>query len=312
MIKGQLVEIELAKSNNREYLIKNKIGITKGRLYILDYQKESKFCLLRIRIYSNGDEKNPILRDSLNSFISTLFNQMGVLKVSILTAEDTNVSVFLNMGFELEGIVTNSFIKDNIKEDELLLGLQSESFQNNNRISILRLKGAKIDLKVLTPEDSEGILNYYIRNKSYLKAFEPNRTEDFYTLEGQRNIIMESYKQYLNGTSLNMGIYKSGDFVGKIQLSNIVMGVFHNAIAGYSIDKEQQGKGYMKEALKLVVKYAFEEMELHRIEASTLVDNLKSQAVLKNCGFNMLGLNEKYLFINGQWRDHFTFYICNN
>ena len=53
---------------------------------------------------------------------------------------------------------------------------------------------------------------------------------------------------------------------------------------GYSIDKEEQGKGYMKEALSLVSKYAFEEMELHRLEASTLIENIKSQKVLKACG----------------------------
>ncbi len=64
----------------------------------------------------------------------------------------------------------------------------------------------------------------------------------------------------------------------------------------------------MKEALSLVLEYAFDELKLHRIEASTLVDNLRSQRVLKRCGFKKLGLNEKYLFINGKWRDHITFY----
>ena len=62
------------------------------------------------------------------------------------------------------------------------------------------------------------------------------------------------------------------------------MGVFKNAFIGYSLDEEQQGKGYMKEAVKLVVEYAFEELELHRIEATTLIDNEKSQRVLKALG----------------------------
>ncbi len=311
MIKGQLVEIELVKADKREYLIKNNFGITIGRIYILDYQKNSKFCLLRMRIYKSGSEGNSILRDTLNCFLSTLFNQMEILKVSILTTEDVETVIFLNSGFELEGIVKSSLIRDNMQEDELLLGLEAENFQNNSRINILRLKGKNVEMKVLTPEDSQGISEYYIRNKSYLQAFEPSRTESFYTLEGQRSMIMESYKQYLNGTSVNMGIYRSGNIIGKIQLSNIVMGVFRSAFAGYSIDQEEQGKGYMKEALNLIVKYAFEEMELHRIEASTLMDNFKSQGVLKGCGFKMLGLNEKYLFINGQWRDHYTFYLCS-
>jgi ribosomal-protein-alanine N-acetyltransferase len=108
---------------------------------------------------------------------------------------------------------------------------------------------------------------------------------------------------------VNCGIFKEDKLIGKIRLSNIVYGAFKSGIIGYSMDAEQQGKGYMKEALKLMLNYCFEEMDLHRIEASTLVDNIKSQSVLKGCGFTELGLNKNYLYINGGWRDHITFYI---
>ena len=64
----------------------------------------------------------------------------------------------------------------------------------------------------------------------------------------------------------------------------------------------------MKEALNLVIDYAFKEVDLHRIEASTLVDRKRSQGVLKGCNFKELGVNKKYLLIDGQWRDHITFY----
>ena len=96
--------------------------------------------------------------------------------------------------------------------------------------------------------------------------------------------------------------------IGKVKISNIVYGVFKSGIVGYSMDKDYQGKGYMKEALKLVLKYAKDELELHRLEASVLVDNERSKNVLIGCGFKEVGLNEKYLFINGAWRDHLTFY----
>ena len=74
------------------------------------------------------------------------------------------------------------------------------------------------------------------------------------------------------------------------------------------MDKDHQGNGYMKEAVNLVLEYIKNDLELHRVEASTLVDNVKSQSVLKSCGFEELGLNKKYLYINGDWRDHITFY----
>ena len=132
-----------------------------------------------------------------------------------------------------------------------------------------------------------------------------------YTLEIQKNIIQEGYRQFLNGTSMECGIFIKNKLIGIIKLSNIVYGIFKNGIIGYSIDKEQEGKGYMKEALMAVVEYAFKEMRLHRIEASALVENERSKGVLKACGFKELGVNEKYLFINGKWRDHITYYKTN-
>ena len=64
----------------------------------------------------------------------------------------------------------------------------------------------------------------------------------------------------------------------------------------------------MKEAVKLVLEYAKNYLDLHRLEASILTDNLRSKGVLLSCGFEEVGLNKNYLYINGAWRDHITFY----
>ena len=112
----------------------------------------------------------------------------------------------------------------------------------------------------------------------------------------------------MNGTGIDLGIYLDDKLIGKIKISNIVYGVFKSGIVGYSLDEEYQGNGYMTEALTLVLKYAEEELDLHRLEASVLTDNDRSRSVLIKCGFKEIGINEKYLFINGAWRDHITFY----
>lgn len=116
----------------------------------------------------------------------------------------------------------------------------------------------------------------------------------------------------MNGKSIPFGIYRNNKLIGKIQVSNIVLGIFRNAFIGYSIDEDQQGKGYMKEAINLVLDYAFTELKLHRIEASTLVNNKRSQSVLKACGFKEIGLSEKYLYINNMWQDHCIFSIVKD
>lgn len=308
MLKVPHVTIDPINVNKNEYIIRDNLGITLGRIFIVELSKENRYCNFRIKFYKSREGSYELLKQILETFCIPLFKDMNINKINVIADEEINIMPFTDLGFTLEGIISSSIVFNNIFRDELLFGVDYETFRNQNINKSLKIKGKNIDISVLTPSDAENLLDYYSRNKEYLKPFEPDRDESFYTLDYQRRNLIEGYKQFLNGDSINFGIYKSNEFIGKIQISNIVMGVFRSAFIGYSIDESEQGKGYMKEALNLVAKYAFEEMDLHRLEASTLIENLRSQGVLKSCGFKELGINEKYLFINGKWRDHITFY----
>lgn len=308
MIIDSNISIEQVKGSQSGYIIREGSGITIGRVFIIELLKENRYCLMRIKFYKTGEECSDFLKTALNMFLLSLFRNMNIYKVDVLADEEICIEPFIQLGFELEGIISNSMLSNNVFRDELIFGVDFDNFNIMNRDRMLVLRGRNIELRVLTPENTKAILDFYIKNKEYLKPFEPLREDGFYTLEAQRRTIIEGYKQYLNGTSVSMGIFKENRLIGKIRISNVVIGSFKSATIGYSVDEDEQGKGYMKEAVNLVLNYAFNEMGLHRIEASTLVDNVKSQRVLRSCGFKELGLNEKYLYINGQWRDHTTFY----
>jgi len=51
----------------------------------------------------------------------------------------------------------------------------------------------------------------------------------------------------------------------------------------------------------------FETVGLERIEAGTLVDNSRSQSLLRSVGFEDEGLARAYLQINGKRHDHLLF-----
>lgn len=298
--------IQLVSGSNDEYLIRDEMGISLGRVYIVELSRDNSYCSFRVKFYKNDEESYEYLKGAMNKMITTLFNSMDMEKINVLVAEDIKVSPFVSLGFELEGVITSSIGKGNNRKDELIFGIDKYTF-NNKVIRKTLLEGNKISLKVLTPEDAEQILEYYIKNKEHLEPYEPLREKEFYTIAFQRRTLVESYKQFLNGSAINFGIYKKDKLIGKIRLSNIVEGAFKNCFVGYSIDKDEQGYGYTKDALKLTVEYAFNDLNLHRVEASTLIDNVKSQKVLTSCGFNEIGLNKDYLYINGRWRDHITF-----
>jgi ribosomal-protein-alanine N-acetyltransferase len=95
-----------------------------------------------------------------------------------------------------------------------------------------------------------------------------------------------------------------GALVGVINLNGIVRGLFQNGFLGYYAFAPHTNRGYMGEALPLVLRLAFGRHRLHRVEANIQPDNLASIALVKRAGFRHEGYSPRYLKIGGRWRDH--------
>lgn len=310
MLQKQVVTITKKADSEKDYVIKDKDKIIVGRFSMINLDEENRNCSVKLNFYR--DNEYELLKETLKLIVQAVFKNMNINKVNIYTRDSINVSSFLDLGFILEGIFFNNIYYKGEYGNEISMGIVRSDYNECERINFIDLYSEDIELKLLTLEDAEALMEYYIRNKDHLRAFEPSRDSSFYTIDTQKELISESYRQFLSGTTVDMGIFKENNLIGKVKISNIVGGIFKNGIIGYSIDKDQQGKGYMKEAVKMALEYAFKELRLHRIEASALVENMRSRNVLKSCGFKELGLNESYLFIDGKWRDHITYYITSN
>ena len=310
MLQKHMVTITKKADSDKDYVIKDKDNIIIGRFSMNNLDEENRNCSVKLNFYRDNDYE--LLKETLKLIVQAVFKNRNINKVNIYTRDSINVSSFLDLGFILEGIFFDNIYSKGEYENEISMGIVRSDYNECERINFIDLYSEDIELKLLTLEDTEALLDYYVRNKEHLRAFEPSRDSSFYTLETQKGLISESYRQFLSGTTVDMGIFKDNKLIGKVKISNIVGGIFKNGIIGYSIDKEEQGRGYMKKAVKMALEYAFKELRLHRIEASALVENMRSRNVLKACGFKELGLNEDYLFIDGKWRDHVTYYITSN
>lgn len=300
------VNIELIKGTLDDYIVKDKDKIVIGRFTITELDKENKKCNLKLKFYR--EDNYDLLKITLEAILKAVFKDKNTFKTNIVVSENINLKPFLDTGFTLEAIFTdNIFIKGSFY-DELSFGINRNEYLNAGRNNIVDIKGKNISIRNFTPDDAEELLEYYLRNKEHLREFEPVRDASFFTCETQKEILLESYRQLMTGSGSDLGIYIDNKLIGKAKISNIVYGVFKNGILGYSIDKEYEGRGYMKEAINLVLEYAKEYLDLHRIEASALTTNERSKGVLLACGFEEVGVNKKYLYINGKWSDHITFY----
>lgn len=309
MINNRLITMN--EVNEREYLIKDIEGITIGRVFIID--NDNKNAILKIRWYKKSDNIYGQVDQVLDVLLKNLIYTKDFCKVSIIVDQDLDCSAIIEKGFELEGVLKDSiYLKKNEYKSQFIFGITEQEYKKSHIKNKFCIKGHRIELRILTPSDSEQVLDYCIRNKKHLEYYEPSREERYYTLEVQKSYLIESYKAYLNGREVSFGIFKKGQLIGKLRITNIILGVLKSCNVGYSIDQREQGHGYMKEALNLALEYISDVLDLHRVEASTLLDNDKSQAVLKSCGFKELGINERYIYVNGEWRDHKIFYKVFN
>jgi ribosomal-protein-alanine N-acetyltransferase len=97
---------------------------------------------------------------------------------------------------------------------------------------------------------------------------------------------------------------EDGAIVGFLNVSEIVRGSLKSAFLGYGGVAEFARRGYMAEAMGLVLREAFTTLGLHRLEANIQPANTASIVLAKRAGFELEGFSPRYLKVGGRWRDH--------
>ena len=129
--------------------------------------------------------------------------------------------------------------------------------------------------------------------------------------EKARNAI-RTYNNYFDRTKTIIPwalAGKDGKVLGFVKLFSIQNR--SKAEIGYWLAKPQWGKGLMTEALEAIVAFGFGPLGLHRIYATTHVDNQASQRVLERVGFMKEGVLRKHCCLQGQWADSVIYGLLN-
>ncbi|WP_433244642.1 GNAT family N-acetyltransferase [Actinomadura nitritigenes] len=128
----------------------------------------------------------------------------------------------------------------------------------------------------------------------------------------------EQYQGYLaryaqpDEESVLICVRGSGAIAGVVNINSIIRGRFQSASIAYAAFAPTAGQGYMTEGLTLVVRYAFEQLQLHRLEAQIQPDNHASLKLVRKVGFRYEGCSPELLYIDGAWRDHERWAITNS
>jgi ribosomal-protein-alanine N-acetyltransferase len=169
-------------------------------------------------------------------------------------------------------------------------------------------------LRLAIPEDVPYILKYFTTNKDYFTPYYPQWSEGFFTEEYWQYQVETNFLEFINDASVRLFIYtldNPREIIGTANFNNIIRGVAHFCSLGYGLAENQQGKGYMTEALKAATQYVFQDLNMHRIVANYMPHNRRSANVLRRLGFVVEGYARDYLMINGKWEDHIITSLIN-
>jgi ribosomal-protein-alanine N-acetyltransferase len=146
-------------------------------------------------------------------------------------------------------------------------------------------------------------------SRDHLTPWEPQWGPDDLSRLAFRHRLKQYQRDLREDANYALFMFRDADqaLLGGITLSNVRRGVSQAASLGYWIGAHYAGRGYMTEAVRALLPYAFDVLRLHRIEAACLPQNAASIRVLEKNGFKSEGLARRYLKINGQWQDHLLF-----
>lgn len=170
----------------------------------------------------------------------------------------------------------------------------------------MKIEGSKINLRNLDKLDAASITEH-IQDKEISEfTYIPHP----YSLKDAYEFINHTAQVNDDKSGFHLGIEKkeNNQIIGGIGL-NTISHTHKKAELGYWISKIFWNKGYVTEAINLMVSYCFTKFDLVRIHAYVRPGNPASIKALEKCSFKEEGLLRKHQFQNGDHRDFYIYSI---
>lgn len=176
------------------------------------------------------------------------------------------------------------------------------------------LTGPRVTLRPLEVTDHEAWREVRIRCRDWLERWEPLPDPGSADPVADRDAFRarcgawERQRQF--DTAYGFGIFlDDGRFAGEVSLGSVLRGPFQSSFIGYWIDEAQAGNGYVPEAVALAIRFGFDTLGLHRMEAAIVPRNANSRRVAAKLGLRDEGVAQRFLQIRGAWEDHVRYAI---
>jgi ribosomal-protein-alanine N-acetyltransferase len=172
--------------------------------------------------------------------------------------------------------------------------------------AIPTLRDGEVTLRPIRARDAKPLERVLLDNRGWLRQWEatyPGGGSVIDTRSSIRNLLAHAR----SGNALPFIIEVDGELAGQLNVSSITFGSLSSATIGYWVSQSFAGRGVTPTGVALATDYCFSTMRLHRMEICIRPENQPSLRVVEKLGFRYEGLRRRFIHINGDWRDHFSF-----
>jgi len=164
-----------------------------------------------------------------------------------------------------------------------------------------------VTLRPLRRGDEREWLALREENRSWLRPWEANTPPGRSTPSASfPAYVWRERRRWKDDAAFACVIVVDGLLVGRVSIHEIQWGAQCGASIGYWIAASHAGRGIVPTAVAMLSEYAFKR-GVHRLEIAMRPENDASLRVAQKLGFRAEGVRERYLYIDGGWRDHAVF-----
>jgi ribosomal-protein-alanine N-acetyltransferase len=176
-----------------------------------------------------------------------------------------------------------------------------------------RLYGRRVMLRPLGPHDFSAWREVRVRTEDWLLPWEPIRQPSMPDVSRDRRAFearcTARERDQAADRAYPFGLFIDQQFAGEVNINNVTRGALQSASVGYWIDRDRAGHGYVAEAVVVLARFAFDQLQLHRLEICIVPRNTNSRRVMEKLQFRNEGVAERFLEIAGNWEDHVRYAI---
>jgi ribosomal-protein-serine acetyltransferase len=123
-----------------------------------------------------------------------------------------------------------------------------------------------------------------------------------YSISSAEEFVTRSIAAAASKTSLGFGIFRDAHFIGSIGFNQFDWQSKRTEI-GYWIDKGEEGKGIVTRSCERLIGYAFDDLNMNRVEIRCSTENIRSAAIPERLGFQKEGVLRRAEMRNGRLQD---------